>query len=220
MQLLPSHTMRGLLSSLIVFKQHLLSYPTRHLLFTSQKPAPQHRPLFSKVSRSLPLAHYCFLISFIYIILYISTKEHELIVAVLIIYNNIDCFKNILIAIVLQLTPRFLFCGGSKSSYAPYDSYLVRKTSPFTWKPVPSNICVLIHFSGTASLVFHGIGKEIGTFATGFLFHEFGGEKTLCFFSVTTMFWLTVFMTYICTAKKLDGYTQVTMENTTNDNIE
>ena len=70
-------------------------------------------------------------------------------------------------------------------------------------------MCMYISFkikTGTVSLTFHGIGKEVGTAITGFLFSSYGTRITLCGYSIVTVAFLLIFTVYIFTAKDVDDY--------------
>ena len=69
------------------------------------------------------------------------------------------------------------------------------------------------------SLTFHGIGKEVGTAVTGFLFTSVGTTITLCSYSALTIFLLVIFSIYMLAAKDLDGYMRIP-ETDTEDEVE
>lgn len=59
------------------------------------------------------------------------------------------------------------------------------------------------------SLTFHGIGKEVGTAITGYLFTSIGTKITLCSYSLLTVILLVVFSIYVFGAKSPTGYTSM-----------
>ena len=69
------------------------------------------------------------------------------------------------------------------------------------------------------SLTFHGIGKEVGTAITGFLFTSVGTKVTLCSYSLLTLVLLVIFLIYMFTSKDLKGYTRMP-ENDDDDEVE
>ncbi|XP_028400111.1 uncharacterized protein LOC114523406 [Dendronephthya gigantea] len=66
-------------------------------------------------------------------------------------------------------------------------------------------------FQGAVSLTFHGIGKEVGTAITGYLFTSVGTKITLSCYSLLTVVLLVFFSIYsFCTRNpKAKGYTRV-----------
>lgn len=78
----------------------------------------------------------------------------------------------------------------------------------------PTSFCqMLINLcsfeKGMVSLMAHGVGKEIGTAITGWLFTSKGTTITLCYLSITTVVFLVIWTVYIFAAKDLDGYMQL-----------
>ena len=71
--------------------------------------------------------------------------------------------------------------------------------------------------TGLVSLTFHGIGKEIGTAITGWLFTVQGTTATLCGFSIVTMVVLGIWIAYIRMAKHLDNYIKVSESEAENE---
>lgn len=72
-----------------------------------------------------------------------------------------------------------------------------------------NEICLILSISGAVSLAYYGIGKDLGTFITGLLFHALGPKYTLCGYSIVTMVWFFLFSIYILIAKELDDYVEV-----------
>jgi hypothetical protein len=68
--------------------------------------------------------------------------------------------------------------------------------------------------------MFHGVGKELGTALTGWLFTSQGTTMTLCYYSITTVVFLVVFAVYLFTAKDLDEYTRLAASDSDDDEKE
>jgi hypothetical protein len=83
-------------------------------------------------------------------------------------------------------------------------------------KAVVKTVLYVSFFTGAVSLTFHGIGKEIGTAITGYLFTAAGTKIVLCGYSVVTLVLFVIFSIYMFTAKDLDGYTKM-RENVEDD---
>lgn len=71
-------------------------------------------------------------------------------------------------------------------------------------------LCLLeiIHLlqTGAVSLTFHGIGKEVGTAVTGYLFTKVGTMITLCSYAAATVVLLVIFLIYLFASKNPEGY--------------
>ena len=88
---------------------------------------------------------------------------------------------------------------------------LVYQTSLIIFlKAFCSNSYVSILFwTGAVSLTFHGIGKEVGTAITGYLFTAVGTKIALCAYSLLTVVIFVIFSIYMFTAKDLIRYTRL-----------
>ncbi len=68
---------------------------------------------------------------------------------------------------------------------------------------------ILIFQTGAVSLTFHGIGKEIGTAITGYLFDAVGTTATLCGYAAATLVLLVIFLIYILVKNDPEDYKRV-----------
>ena len=65
---------------------------------------------------------------------------------------------------------------------------------------------VHIFYTGAVSLTFHGIGKEVGTSITGYLFTTVGTTITICIYAASTLVLLIIFLIYLLVAKIPEGH--------------